>query len=91
MNEILRKLLRLKTSVKVGVTAGVIVLIAVVYYMLFYMDLQDQIKAGEVQQRNLVAEKETYEKRKKEYLVYRNELTQLQQEQRDLLQCPPGL
>ena len=89
MNDILRKLLRLKTSVKVGITAGVIVLVAVVYYMLFYMDLQDQIKAGEVQQRNLIAEKENYEKRKKEYLAYRNELTQLQQEQRDLLKALP--
>ena len=89
MNDILQKLLRLKTPVKVAATAGVIVLIGVVYYMLFYMDLQDQIKAGEVQQRSLTAEKENYEKRKKEYLAYRNELTQLQQEQRELLKALP--
>jgi type IV pilus assembly protein PilO len=89
MNDILQKLLRLKTPVKIAATAGVIALIAVVYYMLFYMDLQDAIKGGEVQQRSLIAEKENYEKRKKEYLAYRTELTQLQQEQRELLKALP--
>jgi type IV pilus assembly protein PilO len=89
MNDLLQKVLRLKTPVKVAATAGLIAVIVVVYYMLFYMDLQDQIKAGEVQQRSLNAEKENYEKRKKEYLAYRNELTQLQQEQRDLLKALP--
>jgi type IV pilus assembly protein PilO len=89
MNDILQKLLRLKTPMKVAATAGLIVGIVVVYYMLFYMDLQDQTKAGEVQQRNLTAEKESYEKRKKEYLAFRNELAQLQQEQRELLKALP--
>ena len=89
MNDLLQKLLRLKTPVKIALTAGIIVGIVVVYYMLFYMDMQDQTKAGEVQQRALVAEKESYEKRKKEYLVFRNELTHLQQEQRELLKALP--
>jgi type IV pilus assembly protein PilO len=74
---------------KVAVTAGLIVGIVAVYYMLFYMDMQDQTKAGEVQQRNLIAEKDSYEKRKKEYLAFRNELTHLQQEQRELLKALP--
>ena len=89
MNDILQKLLRLKTPAKIAATAGLVVLIGVVYYMLFYMDLQDQIKGSEVQQRTLAAEKTDYEKRKKEYLAYRNELTQLQQEQRELLKALP--
>ncbi|HJX51512.1 MAG TPA: type 4a pilus biogenesis protein PilO [Polyangia bacterium] len=89
MNDILQKLLRLKTPVKIAATAGLVALIGVVYYMLFYMDMQDQIKAGEVEQRRLVGEKEDYEKRKKEYLAFRNELTQLQQEQRELLKALP--
>jgi type IV pilus assembly protein PilO len=89
MNDILQKLLRLKTPVKIAATLGIIAGIVVVYYMLFYMDMQDQIKAGEVQQRNLAAEKESYEKRKKEYLAFRNELAQLQQEQRELLKALP--
>jgi len=46
MNDILQKLLRLKTPVKIAATAGVIAIIAVAYYMLFYMDLQDQIKGA---------------------------------------------
>jgi type IV pilus assembly protein PilO len=89
MNDILQKVLRLKTPVKIAAAAGLIVAIVVIYYLMFYMDLQDQIKAGEVQQRSLVTEKENYEKRKKEYLAFRNELTQLQQEQRELLKALP--
>ena len=89
MNDILQKVLRLKTPVKIAATAGLIVAIAAIYYLMFYMELQDQIKAGEVQQRSLAAEKENYEKRKKEYLAFRNELAQLQQEQRDLLKALP--
>jgi type IV pilus assembly protein PilO len=89
MNDILQKVLRLKTPVKIAAAAGLIVAIVVIYYLMFYMDLQDQIKAGEVQQRSLVTEKESYEKRKKEYLAFRNELTQLQQEQRELLKALP--
>jgi type IV pilus assembly protein PilO len=89
MNDILQKVLRLKTPVKIAAAGGLIVAIVVIYYLMFYMDLQDQIKAGEVQQRSLVTEKENYEKRKKEYLAFRNELTQLQQEQRELLKALP--
>jgi len=89
MNDILQKILRLKTPVKIAITGGLMVAIVGIYYMMFYMDLQDQIRGAQVQQRNLMAEKESYEKRKKEYLAYRNELVQLQQEQRDLLKALP--
>jgi type IV pilus assembly protein PilO len=89
MNDILQKILRLKTPVKIAITAGLMAAIVGIYYMMFFMDLQDQIKAGEGRQRSLMAEKDSYEKRKKEYLAYRAELTQLQQEQRDLLKALP--
>jgi type IV pilus assembly protein PilO len=89
MNDILQKILRLKTPVKIAITGGLMAAIVGIYIMMFYMDLQDQIKAGEVRQRSLIAEKDNYEKRKKEYLAYRAELTQLQQEQRDLLKALP--
>lgn len=89
MNDILQKLLRLKTPVKIAATAGLVVMIVVLYVVLVYLDMQDQIKATEVRSRTLVTEKQNYEKRKKEYLAYRNELTQLQQEQRDLLKALP--
>jgi type IV pilus assembly protein PilO len=89
MNDILQKILRLKTPVKLAITGGLMVAIAGIYYMMFFIDLQDEIKQAEVQQRSLVAEKENYEKRKKEYLAFRAELAQLQQEQRDLLKALP--
>jgi type IV pilus assembly protein PilO len=89
MNDILQKILRLKTPIKIAITGGLMVAIAAIYYMMFFIDLQDEIKAGELQQRSLVAEKENYEKRKKEYLAFRAELAQLQQEQRDLLKALP--
>ncbi len=89
MNDILQKILRLKTPVKIAIVAGLMVAVLGIYYMMFFMDLQDQIKAAEAKQRNLITEKANYEKRKKEYLAYRAELTQLQQEQRDLLKALP--
>jgi type IV pilus assembly protein PilO len=89
MNDVLQKVLRLKTPVKIAVTGGIMVLLGGLYYVVRYMDIQDQLKATEVGANRLAEEKATYEKRKKEYLAYRSELTQLQQEQRDLLKALP--
>ena len=89
MNNLLQKLLRLKTPVKIGITLGVMVVILGAYGGLFYLDVQDQIKSARAQQQQLKTEKDNYEKRKREYLAYRSELTQLQQEQRELLKALP--
>jgi len=89
MNNFLQKLLRLKTPVKVAATLGVIVLIVAAYGGLFYLDLQDQIGGAKARGAQLQTEKSTYEARKREYQAYRTELTQLQQEQRDLLKALP--
>ena len=89
MNNLLQKLLRLKTPVKIAATVGVMVAILGAYGGLFYLDVQDQIKAAQAKQEQLKIEKDNYEKRKREYLAYRSELTQLQQEQRDLLKALP--
>jgi len=89
MNNFLQKLLRLKTPVKVAATLGIMVLIAAAYGGLFYLDIEDQIKAAKVRATQLQNEKNTYETRKREYQAYRTELTQLQQEQRDLLKALP--
>jgi type IV pilus assembly protein PilO len=89
MNNLLQKLLRLKTPVKIGATLGVMVVILGAYGGLFYLDVQDQIKSARAQQQQLKTEKDNYEKRKREYLAYRSELTQLQQEQRELLKALP--
>ena len=89
MNNFLQKLLRLKTPVKVAATLGIMVLIAAAYGGLFYLDIEDQIKGAKARSAQLQAEKNTYETRKREYQAYRTELTQLQQEQRDLLKALP--
>jgi type IV pilus assembly protein PilO len=89
MNNFLQKLLRLKTPVKIAATIGVIVAIVGAYGGLFYLDLQDQINSAKVHGTQLQTEKNNYENRKREYQAYRTELTQLQQEQRDLLKALP--
>lgn len=89
MNDFLQKLTRLKTPVKIAVTAGLVALILGIYGGLFYLDIQDQIKGAQGRQQQLKGEKDNYEKRKREYQAYRTELTQLQQEQRDLLKALP--
>jgi len=89
MNNFLQKLLRLKTPVKIAATLGVIVLLAGAYIGLFYLDIEDQIKGARARANQLQGEKSNYETRKREYQAYRTELTQLQQEQRDLLKALP--
>jgi type IV pilus assembly protein PilO len=89
MNNVLQKLLRLKTPVKIAATLGVVAVILGVYGGLFYLDIQDQIKGARAREQQLKSEKDTYEKRKREYQAYRSELTQLQQEQRELLKALP--
>jgi len=87
--ELVAKVQRLKPVAKVGVTFGVIAALSGMYYVMFYSDLSDATTAAESQQTQLRADREGYEKRKREYLAYRNELVQLQQEQRELLRALP--
>ena len=89
MNNLLQKLLRLKTPVKIAATLGVIVIIIGAYGGLFYLDIEDQIKGARARNGQLQTEKNNYETRKREYQAYRTELTQLQQEQRELLKALP--
>jgi type IV pilus assembly protein PilO len=89
MNNFLQKLLRLKTPIKIAATLGVIVLLAGAYVGLFYLDIEDQITGARARSSQLQTEKNSYETRKREYQAYRTELTQLQQEQRDLLKALP--
>jgi len=89
MNENLEKFLKLKTPVKIGATIGAAVLMGVVYQFLFYTDLADQIAQVKGGQDALKEERNSYERRKTEYLAYRNELTQLQEKQRELLRALP--
>jgi type IV pilus assembly protein PilO len=89
MNELIAKLLKLKTPHKVAVAAVACLVISGLYYQFFYADLSDSIAQAEVTRTKLREERISYDKRKAEYLAYRNELKQLQAEQRDLLRVLP--
>jgi type IV pilus assembly protein PilO len=89
MNEIISKLLKLKTPHKVAVTVVAALVLGGAYYQFFYADLSDSITAQEAEKVRLTQELTTYEQRKVEYLAYRNELKQLQEEQRELLRVLP--
>jgi type IV pilus assembly protein PilO len=89
MNELIAKLLKLKTPAKIGVVAGVIAVIVGGYYQFAYADLSSAVDSARDAQTRLKEERTTYEKRKIEYLAYRNELQQLQDEQRELLRVLP--
>jgi type IV pilus assembly protein PilO len=89
MGDMVSKLLRLKPLYKAAATAGLLAILSAGYYFLFYTDLAQEISAAEAGQATLRTEKETYEKRKHEYVAYRDELHTLQEEQRELLKALP--
>jgi type IV pilus assembly protein PilO len=89
MNELISKLMKLKPPHKAAVTAVAIAVIAGLYYQFFYADISDGIAAAEANKARLTEERGSYERRKVEYLAYRNELVQLQEEQRELLRVLP--
>jgi len=89
MNEQIAKLLKLKTPAKIGITAAVAVAICGLYYVGFYTDVDDGISRAKAAQVSAKQERESYERRKTEYLAYRNELTLLQEKQREILRALP--
>ncbi|MEP6654446.1 MAG: type 4a pilus biogenesis protein PilO [Myxococcales bacterium] len=89
MNELLRKLHKLTVPKKVGATLGVILLLGLLDYQFFYSDTAGKIDSARARQSELADEQASYQKRRGEYLGYRNELKQLQDEQRDLLRALP--
>jgi type IV pilus assembly protein PilO len=89
MNELISKLMKLKPPQKAAITAVAIAVIAGLYYQFFYADISDELAAAEASRARLVEERTGYERRKVEYLAYRNELVQLQEEQRELLRVLP--
>ncbi len=89
MNNFLDRLLKLKAIAKIGITIGLVAIIWGLFYFLVLADLTDEISASKSQHGVLEIERSTYQKRKVEYLAYRNELTQLQEEQREQLKVLP--
>ena len=89
MDELLRKLLKLSPAKKVGVTLGVIALLALLDYQFFYGDTATRIASARAHQSELDDELAGYQRRRGEYLGYRDELKQLLEEQRGLLRALP--
>jgi type IV pilus assembly protein PilO len=89
MNDQLAKLLKLKTPAKIGVTAAVAIALCGIYYVAAYSDVDDGITRAKAAQVAAKQERESYERRKTEYLAYRNELTLLQEKQREILRALP--
>ena len=89
MQDLIKKLLKLKLPAKIGVVAGVILVVGLLFNQLLYADVGEDITRARAQQEELQKEKTSYAKRKGEYLAYRTELKQLQEEQRELLKALP--
>lgn len=89
MNELVAKFLKLKTSAKIGVAAGAAVFVCFIYYMMFYSEIENDISRAKANQAALKEERESYVRRQGEYLAYRNELTLLQERQREILRALP--
>jgi len=89
MEDRLEKLLALPVLAKLGILAGILLLVAGGYYYLYYSDMMDEKARTTADITRLAEEKKSYEKRKKEYLAYRNEVNQLIEEQKDLLRALP--
>jgi type IV pilus assembly protein PilO len=89
MQELFDRLAAVPLPAKIGALVGLLVVLVGGYWYFFYDDLtieETQViaRTGELQK-----EKTEYEKRKSEYLAYRNEVNQLLEEQKELLQALP--
>jgi len=89
MQELFDKLAATPIAAKIGALVGLVALLGGGYWYFFYSDLTDQ-EVGIIKRKGeLEREKGEYEKRKREYLAYRNEVAQLLEEQKSLLQVLP--
>ena len=89
MQELFDKILKLKPAGKVGVVLGAIAVLFGLYYVLIYVDLEDELSAAQGTRQELADEKQDYEKRKAEYLAFRQELEEMQNRQKELLKVLP--
>lgn len=74
---------------KLGIVAGLVALLCGGYWYYFYDDLQQEQSQLRIQRVRLEREKHDYERRKQEYLAFRNEVNALLAEQKELLRVLP--
>jgi type IV pilus assembly protein PilO len=89
MQELFDRLAATPLAAKLGALLGIVVVLAGGYWYFFYSDLTDEETKILRRKGELEKEKADYEKRKREYLAYRNEVAQLLEEQKSLLQVLP--
>lgn len=89
MGAILERFVKLSVAAKAGGTAGVVVLIAIIYYLVFYSSLASEKESLLAQKATLEQEKSSYEARVQDYLAFRNEVSTLLEEQKELLRILP--
>jgi len=89
MQALFDRLAAIPLAARIGALAGAIVLMGAGYYYFFYSDLQDEQAQLQKEHDKLSREKAEYEKRKVEYLAFRNEVSSLLEEQKELLRMLP--
>ena len=89
MQQLFDKLAAVPLIAKIGGIVGVVVLMGGGYWYLFYSDLIQEREQFQAETERLSKEKKDYEKRKAEYLAFRNEVSQLLEEQKELLRVLP--
>lgn len=89
MDKRIEQIVNLKPQYKALATLGIIGVVCVAYWQFYYSDLSNDLTKAVRVIKDLEAEKASYDKRKKEYLAYREELNRLQEEQRELLKALP--
>jgi type IV pilus assembly protein PilO len=89
MGGFLERVAATPTGAKVAALIGVIALLCGGYWYFFYSDLMEERQQLQHESEKLNKEKKDYEKRKQEYLAYRNEVSALEEEQKELLRVLP--
>jgi type IV pilus assembly protein PilO len=89
MQQLFDRLAAVPLAAKLGALLGFVVLLTAGYWYFFYSDMQDELDSLQAQSEKLTKEKADYEKRKQEYLAFRNEVNSLLEEQKELLRVLP--
>src|SRR5262245_27417524 len=89
MNDFFDRIAKLSAAQKALITILVTGFLGGVYYQFFYSDLQDRMRSLNAEYTRLDTERKDYEKRKAEYLKFRQEVQKLLEEQKELLKVLP--
>ena len=89
MNELFDRLAKVPIAQKIVVLVVLVVGLGFGYWQLFYSEIEDEFKRVDVEAKRLTEERSSYEKRKNEFLAFRQEVQKLREEQKELLKVLP--